>query len=149
VDWEIEAFQRYRWTKNEVCNVVHAPFGWTNNPQQWNRDWGSNPSGVIILLLQKYNQPIKQTIDLLADEQSYPVIYYDRNDIVRVWMMTTLIYLALGVPEPDILEVSGNSQSYCRPVLSEVRRCGGISNCLKQMGVTPKQIEQLKRNLLE
>lgn len=149
VDWEIETFQRYRWTKNDVCNVVHAPFGWTNNPQQWNRDWGRNYRNVIILLLRKHAQPIKRTIDLLADEENYPVIYYDRNDVARVWMMTTLIYLTLGIPEADILELSGNSQRICRPVLSEVRRCGGIENYLKQIGVASSQIERLKQNLLE
>ena len=148
-DWELRTFQRYRWTKNEFCSIVHAPFGWTNNPQQWNRDWGRNYRNVIILLLRKHAQPIKQTIDLLADEQNYPVIYHDRNDIARVWMVTTLIYLALGVSESDILIVSGNSQRYCRPVLDEVRRCGGILDYLKRIGVTPKQIEQLKQNLLE
>jgi len=148
-DWELRTFQRYRWTKNEFCNIVHAPFGWTNNPQQWNRDWGRNYRNVIILLLRKHAQPIKQTIDLLADEQNYPVIYHDRNDIARVWMVTTLVYSALGISESDILIVSGNSQRHCRPVLDEVRRCGGISHYLQQIGVKKGQIEQLRQNLLE
>jgi len=151
-DWELKTFQRYSWEKKKEkgdFNVVHAPLGWTNNPQQWNRDWRRNFGNVIILLLRKHAQPIKQTMDLLADEQNYPVIYHDRNDVARVWVVTTLIYLTLGISESDILKVSGNSQVYCRPVLDEVRRCGGISTYLQQIGVKKGQIEQLKQNLLE
>jgi len=104
--WEIKSFQRYRWSEGEGYNVFHFPFGWTDDPEEWNRQLRRNREYAIILLLRKYHQPIQRIFALLAEDNPFPVLYYCCAARGRSRIIAALIYLTLGVSKTDILRVS-------------------------------------------
>ncbi len=167
MEWETPRYQRYGWPSGDIstdnpttsglCNFVHAPYGWTNNPRKWERDWGRNRKSVIAQLVLKYNAPIKQTFAILADEKNYPVMYYCRGGIDRSIIMTGILYLALGVSEEQIFEGYGkfgalyrgsHERQILRAAFYNVNKCGGIDGYLKHIGVPAEHVEKFKRNVL-
>jgi hypothetical protein len=150
--WE-SSYQRYEWRKSDKLNVVHLPYGWTENPSQWARDWGSRRKDIIGQLVLKYNQPIKGTFAVLADDKNYPVMYYCRGGVDRSIIMTGILYLALGIPEKDILSKrpkfgDNNAEYLLRTAFSYVDKVGGINKYLKRIGVPDKHIEKIRQNML-
>ena len=159
--WEGK-YQRYKWRKSDKLNIVHLPYGWTENPSQWERDWGSRREDIIGQLVLKYSAPIKGTFAVLADEKNYPVMYYCRGGIDRSIIVTGILYLALGVSEEDIF--SGHGQFFgartvrdrrysheryiLRTAFSYVDKVGGIEKYLKHIGVPDEHVEKFKQNML-
>ena len=146
--WSMERYQRYRWKEGEGYYVFHFPYHWTNDPSEASRGWSRNRQHVILLLIQKYNQPIRQLFSLLAEDDYYPVFYYCYGGRARSRAIAALIYLTLGVPEDDILQIA-HWPWVIHLVFQEVKRCGGIEAYLKGIGVTEEQIKAVRRNLLE
>ena len=151
MEWEA-SYQRYSWS-DEVCKVFHFPFGWTNDPGKWARDWNYNRKSVIAQLIFKYNTPIKQTFAVLSDEKNYPVLYYCRGGGDRSMIMTGILYLALGVSEKQILGRHGKfgalyQHPRVREVFYNVNKRGGIAGYLKHIGVPAEHVENFKRNVL-
>jgi hypothetical protein len=178
MEWETTSYQRYGWPsedfsadnaatglsrrrRGDVCNFVHAPYGWTNDPVKWESDWGRNRKSVIAQLVLKYNSPIKRTFAILADEKNYPVMYYCRGGIDRSVIVTGILYLALGVSEKEIFEGCGerygktndiqylHEQQILGEVFYNVNKCGGLDGYLKLIGVPAEHVENFKRNMLE
>ncbi|MBM3240340.1 hypothetical protein FJZ31_29000 [Candidatus Poribacteria bacterium] len=169
MEWETTSYQRYGWPDEDmsandavtggVCNFVHAPYGWTNDPVQWENDWGRNRNSVIAQLVLKYNSPIKQTFAILADEKNYPVMYYCRGGIDRSVIVTGILYLALGVSEKEIFEGCGerygktndiqylHEQQILREAFCNVNKCGGLDGYLKLIGVPAEYVENFRRNM--
>jgi len=105
--WE-SSYQRYEWRTSDKLNVVHLPYGWTENPRQWGRDWGSRREEIIGQLVLKYSAPIKGTFAVLADDKNYPVMYYCRGGIDRSIIVTGILYLYKTKDVHDILMGSGS-----------------------------------------
>jgi len=157
VAWEMARYQWYDWSKKDGFNVFHFPYGWTNNPRQWEMDWRSDRKSVIAQLVLKCHTPIKETFAVLANEKNYPVLYYCRGGIDRSIIMTGILYLALGVSEKQIFDgrgqkgnVSRNSdrQWVLKTVFYNINKCGGINNYLKHIGVPREHVENFRRNML-
>lgn len=154
--WE-GGYQRYGWRKNDKLNVVHLPYGWTEDPRQWSRDWGSRRGDIVGQLVTKYSAPIKGTFAVLADKKNYPVMYYCRGGIDRSIIVTGILYLALGVSKKDIFSGYGqfgalhrghHEQYILRTAFSYVNKAGGIDKYLKRIGVPDEHVEKFKRNML-
>jgi hypothetical protein len=154
--WEAK-YQRYEWDENDKLNIVHLPYGWTENPSQWGRDWSSRREEIIGQLVLKYSAPIKGTFAVLADDKNYPVMYYCRGGIDRSIIVTGILYLALGVSEKDIFSGSGqfgglrrgNHEKYVlRTAFSYVNKVGGIETYLKRIGVPLEHIQKLRQKML-
>jgi len=165
MNWE-SSHQRYKWNQNDKLNVVHLPYGWTEDPDQWTRDWMSRQKNIIGQLVTKYSAPIKGTFTVLADKENYPVMYYCRGGIDRSIIITGILYLALGVAEKDALSVvakdiySGSRpfgappyrghhiQNILRTGFSYVNKVGGIDKYLKHIGVPDEHVEKFRKNML-
>ncbi len=154
--WE-DSYQRYKWKNSDKLNAVHLPYGWTENPRQWSRDWGSRRGDIVGQLVLRYSAPIKGTFAVLADEKNYPVMYYCRGGIDRSIIVTGILYLALGVSEKDIFSGYGqfgalrrghHEQYILRTAFSYVNKIGGIDKYLKRIGVPDEHIEKFKENML-
>jgi len=156
--WEVANYQRYDWSKNNVCKVFHSPFGWTSNPNKWRADWRQRRESVIAQLLLKYNSPMKQTFAILADEDNYPILYYCRGGADRSVIMTSLLYLALGVPEEQILKTClkfctryrapHEQQHILKTVFYNVNKFGGINGYLRHISVPAEHVKNFRRNML-
>jgi len=155
--WE-DSYQRYKWRNSDKLNAVHLPYGWTEDPRQWSRDWNSKRWYIIGQLVTKYSAPIKGTFAVLADEKNYPVMYYCRGGIDRSIIVTGILYLALGISEKDILSGYGqfgalrrhHHELYVlRTAFSYVNKVGGIGKYLKHIGVPDEHIEKFKQNILQ
>jgi hypothetical protein len=151
----VSSFTNERTT--DKLNVVHLPYGWTEDPSQWQRDWSSRREEIIGQLVLKYSPPIKATFAVLADAKNYPVMYYCRGGIDRSIIVTGILYLALGVSEKDIFAGygqfgalrRGNHEKYIlRTAFSYVDKVGGILKYLKYIGVPDEHLQQLKQKML-
>jgi len=157
-EWELPRFQRYKWSKNDDFNIFHFPYGWTNSPSKWSRDWGRDSRAVIAQLVLKHNTPISKTFEVLADEKNYPVLYYCRGGLHRSMIIISILYLALGVSEEQIFDGHGQSNALnrgrdghwvFRTVFNSVNKRGGINSYLKSIGVSGEHIKNFQRNMLE
>jgi len=156
-EWEMPAFQRYEWSKNDDFKVFHFPYGWTNSSSKWSRDWHRDSRAVIAQLVLKYNTPIKKTFAVLADEKNYPVLYYCRGGLHRSMIVISVLYLALGASEkqifggygqPNALNQGRDGDWVFRTVLNSVKKRGGINSYLKSIGVPAEQVKNFRRNML-
>jgi len=150
--WEA-GHQRYEWPKDDVLNSFNFPYGWTNDPGKWSRDWGRDRNSVITQLVLKYNTPIKKIFAVLADEKNYPVLYYCRGGGDRSMIIAGILYLALGVSEKQIFDRRRRfNLPYQQPrviaAFYNVKKCGGIDKYLKRIGVPAGHVANFKRNML-
>ena len=150
--WEA-SYQRYNWPRNEVLNSFHFPYGWTNDPNKWARDWNTKRESVIAQLVLQYNTPIREILAVLANEKNYPVLYYCRGGWDRSMIITGILYLALGVSEQQIFEERGkfgvrHQHPRVKSACYNVNKCGGINNYLKSISVPAEHVKNFQRNML-
>ena len=111
------------------------------------KHWHNEQPAIFAQTIRKSSQEIRRTFALLADKHNYPLLYFCSYGIHRATMISSILYLALGVPEESILATSGSMM--LKAVFDEIKKSGGIIGYLKSIGVSEKEIERFRQIMLE
>jgi protein-tyrosine phosphatase len=99
----------------------------------------------------------RKAFELLADADSYPVLYHCRAGTDRTGVMSALLLLLLGVDQETVLADFRLSERVGLPgrlpamyvLLDEIEAAGGVEPYLESIGVTSETQRRIREHLLE
>jgi protein-tyrosine phosphatase len=103
---------------------------------------------------KRWHKPIKQFFDVLADSNSYPLLYHCTLGYDRSGILTALLLSALGTPRDyiyqDFLAAGGKgvTKSNMTAVFRAIDEAGGIRPLLHSMSVSDAEIQKIHDNLV-
>ena len=113
---------------------------------------------AYVSYLNENEELFRDFFHLLAEPGSYPVLYHCSAGKDRTGILTALLLEHLGTPRKVIIDDYIHSrritpklkvqEDWIQVVFDRIDKVGGIGNYLTRIGVTPKQQNAVKRNLV-